>query len=188
MKSSAGTTIEEAPLLNDQTSDKKVVFRLLLKFNLSAGDVAQIFAEYLQEHPAKKEDLETLRRALKAGANEAQSEIVQAAGGVLSSEEVTELLGYGSRQTTNNKKRSGELLAVSFPNRRGDFFPRCQFDGGQVKPWVSELVKRFPNGWSALAFLTAKREDLDGRSWLDLMGKEPAKATELLIAADAYVS
>jgi hypothetical protein len=188
MTASAGRTIEEAPLLDDQTSDKKVVFRLLLKFNLSAGDVAEIFAEYLQEHPPKKEDLETLRHALRVGANEAQAQIVQAAGGVLSSEEVTELLGYGSRQTTNNKKRSGELLAVSFPNRKGDFFPHCQFDGGQVKPWIPDLVKHFSNGWSALAFLTARREDLDGRSWLDLIRKEPSKATELLIAADAYVS
>jgi hypothetical protein len=183
------TMIEEPPRqLLDQRTDKGLVFRILSMFNLSVGDVAEIFAQYLQEHPAKEEDLEKLRSALRAGANEAQAQLVQAAGGVLSTEEVTELLGYGSRQTTNNKKHSGELLAVSFPNRRGDYFPRYQFDGAQVKPWIPELLQRLPNGWSALAFLTAKREDLTGRSWLDVVTEDPSKVKEMLIDADAYVS
>jgi hypothetical protein len=188
LRATVDTLSEEAALLDDETKDKKVVFHLLSKFNLSAGEVAEIFAVYLLRHPAKEEDLERLRSALRAGANDAQAQLVQAAEGVLSSEEVTKLLGYGSRQSTNNKKRNGELLAVSFLNRRGDYFPRCQFDGAQVKPWIPELLKRFPNGWSALAFLTARSEDLGGRSWLEVLREAPSKATELLIAADAYVS
>jgi hypothetical protein len=188
MRATVDTLSKEAALLDDETKDKKVVFHLLSKFNLSAGEVAEIFAVYLLRHPAKEEDLERLRSALRAGANDAQAQLVQAAEGVLSSEEVTKLLGYGSRQSTNNKKRNGELLAVSFLNRRGDYFPRCQFDGAQVKPWIPELLKRLPNGWSALAFLTARSEDLGGRSWLEVLREAPSKATELLIAADAYVS
>ena len=188
MRAAVDTLSEEAALLDDETKDKKVVFHLLSKFNLSAGEVAEIFAVYLLRHPAKEEDLERLRSALRAGANDAQAQLVQAAEGVLSSEEVTKLLGYGSRQSTNNKKRNGELLAVSFLNRRGDYFPRCQFDGAQVKPWIPELLKRLPNGWSALALLTARSEDLGGRSWLEVLREAPSKATELLIAADAYVS
>ena len=188
MRATADTAIEEAPLLADETEDTKVVFHLLSKFNLSAGEVAKIFAVYLQKHPATDEDLELLRRALKVGASAAQARILQAAGGVLSSQAATELLGYESRQTTNNKKHSGELLAVSFRNRRSDFFPRCQFDGAQVKPWIPELLKRIPNGWRALAFITARSEDLGGLSWLDVLREEPAKVKELLIDADAYVS
>jgi len=102
--------------------------------------------------------------------------------------EVAELLGYGGRQTPNNKKRNGELLVVSFPNRRGDFFPRCQFEGSHVRAWIPELLKRIPNGWSALAFLTARYEDLDGQSWLGVLLADSARVGELLVAADAYVS
>ena len=188
MTATAETKIEEPQLVDDPKQDKQVVFQLLSKFNLSAGDLAQIFAVYLLKHPAVEEDLDQLRLALRSGANEEQARIAAAAGGLLTSEEVAKLLGYVGRQTPNNKKRSGELLAVSFPNRRGDFFPRFQFEGSQIRPWVGELLKRIPNGWSALAFLTARYEDLDGKSWLDVLLTDPARVEELLAAADAYVS
>jgi hypothetical protein len=188
MTAAANATLEEAKLLDDHPKDKQVALFLLHKLDLSAGEVAQIFAEYLLKRPASKKDTEDLRLALKVGASERQAELVKAAGGLLTSEEVTELLGYGSRQTTNNKKHSGELLAISFPNRRGDFFPRCQFDASQVQPWIPELLKRIPNGWSALAFLNARYENLDGLSWLQAIRKDPSRSEELFAAADAYVS
>jgi hypothetical protein len=188
MPATAEAKIEEPQLVDDPRKDKQVVFQLLSKFNLSPGDVAEIFAAYLLKHPADEEDLDRLRLALRCGATESQARIIAAAGGLLTSEEVAELLGYGGRQTPNNKKRSGELLAVSFPNRRGDFFPRCQFEGSHVRSWVSELLKRIPNGWSALAFLTARYEDLNGQSWLDVLRADSSRVEELLAAADAYVS
>jgi hypothetical protein len=178
----------EPQLVEDPNQDKQVIFQLLSKFNLSAGDVAQIFATYLLKHPAVEEDLDRLRSALRCGVNEEQARILAAAGGLLTSEEVAKLLGYGGRQTSNNKKRNGELLAVSFPNRRGDFFPRCQFDGSHVRAWIPELLRRVPNGWSVLAFLTARYEDLDGQSWLDVLLADSTRVGELLAAADAYVS
>jgi hypothetical protein len=184
----AEAKIDEPQLVEDPKQDKQVIFQLLSKFNLSAGDVAQIFATYLLKHPAVEEDLDRLRSALRFGATEEQARILADAGGLLTSEEVAELLGYGGRQTPNNKKRNGELLVVSFPNRRGDFFPRCQFEGSHVRAWIPELLKRVPNGWSALAFLTARYEDLDGQSWLDVLIADSARVGELLAAADAYVS
>jgi hypothetical protein len=188
MREAAQTKTEEAQLVDDPGKEKQVVFQLLSKFNLSAGDVAEIFAAYLLKHPADQQDLDRLRFALRSGATERQARIVAAAGGLLTGKEVAELLGYGSRQTPNNKKRSGDLLAVSFPNRRGDFFPRCQFEGSNVRSWVSQLLERIPNGWSALAFLTARYEDLGGQSWLDVLRADPSRVEELLTAADAYVS
>jgi hypothetical protein len=175
-------------LVDDPIKDKQVVFQLLSKFNLSAGDLAEIFAAYLQKHPAVEDDLDGLRFALRCGATEREARIIVAAGGLLTSEQVAELLGYEGRQTPNNKKRSGELLSVSFPNRRGDFFPRCQFEGSHVRSWVPELLKRIPNGWSALALLTARYEDLGGQSWLDVLRSDSSRVEELLAAADAYVS
>jgi hypothetical protein len=188
MAASADAKIDEAQLLEDQTADKKVIFRLLSKFDLSIGDVAEIFATYLLKHPAEAKDLDRLKLALKLGATERQARIVAVAGPLLTSEKVAELLGYKGRQTTNNKKQSGQLFAISFSNRRGDFFPAFQFDGSQVRSWIPELLKRIPNEWSALAFLTAKYESLEGKSWLDILGADPSRADELLAAADAYVS
>ena len=184
----AATTLDEPKLSDDQTKDKEAIFRLLSKFNLSAGDVAEIFAAYLLEHPAKEKDLDRLRSALKLGATARQARIIAAAGELLTSEQVADLLGYRGRQTANNKKRTGELLAISFPNRRGDFFPSFQFEGSHVRPWAPELLKRIPNGWSALAFLTAKYDHLQGQSWLETLSSDPSIVNELLAAADAYVS
>ena len=188
MKTVAEANLGEQHFSADPNGDRRVVFRLLSKFDLSAGDVAEIFAAYLATHPAGEKDLERLRAALRSGATENQARIIAAAGGLLTSEQVAELLGYGSRQTSNNKKRSGELIAVSLPNRRGDFFPRCQFDGSHVKPWVRELLKRIPDSWSALGFVTAKYEDLNGLSWLDVVREDPSRVEDLLGAADEYVS
>jgi hypothetical protein len=82
----------------------------------------------------------------------------------------------------------GSFLSISFQNRRGDFFPSFQFEGSHVHPWVPELLKRIPNGWSALAFLTAKYDHLQGQSWLESPGSDSSRVNELLSAADAYVS
>jgi hypothetical protein len=180
--------IDEAQLLDDKPEDKEVVFRLLSKFNLSVGDVAEIFATYLLKHPANEKDLDRLRSALRLGATERQARMIAAAGKLLTSEQVADLLGYRGRQTANNKKRSGALLAISFPNRRGDFFPSFQFEASRVRPWIPELLKRIPNAWSALAFLTAKYDSLEGQSWLDILRADPSRVDELLAAADAYVS
>jgi hypothetical protein len=178
---------EPQPPVDDPDEDKKIVSILLAKFNLSVGDVAQIFGDYLRTHSTTEKDLDQLRSALRARATEEQSRIIDAVGGLLTSEEVAGLLGYEGRQTPNNKKRSGELLSVSFPNRRGDFFPRCQFDGKNIQAWFPELLKRI-DGWAALAFLTAKYEKLDGLSYLDVMASDSSGAKEMLEAADGYVS
>src|SRR6266849_1836967 len=102
MTATAEAKIEEPQLVDDPRKDKQVVFQLLSKFNLSAGDVAEIFAVYLLKHPADEEDLDQFRLALRCGATERQARIIAAAGGLLTSEEVAELLGYGGRQTPNN--------------------------------------------------------------------------------------
>jgi hypothetical protein len=179
--------LKEPQLVLGPEQDRQVVSSLLAKFNLSVGDVAQIFGVYLQRHSTTERDLDQLRSALKARATEEQSRIIDAVGSLLTSEEVAELLGYESRQNPNNKRRSGELLSVAFPNRRGDFFPRCQFDGKHIQAWVPELLKRI-DGWAALAFLTAKYEKLGGRSYLDVLLAEPSRAEEMIEAADGYVS
>lgn len=64
--------------------------------------------------------------------------------------------------------------------------------GSRTKPientWIPELLKNLPNGWSALAFVAARSEAHDGRSWLEILSEDSSKAKDLLIDADAYIS
>ena len=187
MASPAEVETEGSPGVADRLEDKRVVFQLLEKFDLSVGDVAQVFSLYLQTHTTDKNDLNQLRSALKARATAEQARIIEASGELLTGEQVAKQLGYESRQTVNNKKRAGELLSVSFPNRRGDFFPSCQFEGPRIRPWVPKLLK-YISGWSALAFLTARYESLGGKSYLDVLLADSSRAAEMLEAAEEYIS
>jgi AcrR family transcriptional regulator len=169
--------------------DQRTVLRLLSKFDLSAGAVAEIFAEYLNDHPPKDTDLDALRRTLKSRATEAQKRILDATGPLLTSEEIADRLGYSSgRRMSNNMKRDRELLAISVAQKRGDYFPEFQLEDNRVRPWIQELLRRIPDAWSALAFLTARRESLEGQSFLDVIRLDPSRIREMLESADSYVS
>jgi hypothetical protein len=172
----------------DPKFDKQAVFQLLAKFNLSPGDLADVFASYLTVRSAQSADLESLRGALRKRGTVAQIEVLKATGRLLSAEEMRERLGFSSRQSVHNQKLKERLLAITFQNRRGDHFPEFQLDGTAVREWIPELLARIPDGWSALAFLTARREELGGNSFLTSILQDPSKTSEMLAAADTYVS
>jgi hypothetical protein len=169
-------------------SDREVIYQLLSKFNLSAGDLAEVIASYLRDHPAQPNELKAWRGALKKRGTSAQIEILKSTGRLLTTQDVGQQLHLDSRTSVNNLKHKGRLLAVSFQNRRGDYFPEFQFDGAAVREWIPELLTRIPDGWSALSFLTARRPELNGGSFLAAIQKDSSKAVEVLAAADAYVS
>ena len=106
----------------DPSLDKQSVFQLLARFNLSAGDLADVFASYLTIHPPKENDLDSLRGALKKRGTNSQIEVLKTAGRLLTSDEIKARLGLASRQTIHNLKLKGKILAISFENRRGDYF------------------------------------------------------------------
>ncbi len=168
--------------------DKQAGFQLLARFDLSAGDLADVFASYLTVHPVKDADLKSMQGALKKRGTTTQAEILKRTGRLLTSEKMGERLGLASRQSVHNLKLKGRLLAISFENRRGDYFPEFQLDGASVHAWIPNLLKRLPDGWSALTFLCANRKELDGASYLMRILQEPSKASGMLAAADAYVS
>jgi hypothetical protein len=172
----------------DPKFDKQAVFQLLAKFDLSAGDLADVFASYLAIRPAKDVDLESLRGALKKRGTASQIEVLKATGRLLTSEEISERLGLASRQSVHNLKLKGKLLAISFDNRRGDYFPEFQLDGAGVRDWIPEILKCIPDGWAALAFLTARREELGGIPFLMHVLQTPSKASEMVAAAETYAS
>ncbi len=175
-------------MLINPNFDKQAVFQMLTKFDLSAGEMADVFASYLTIRPAKDDDLESLRGALKKRGTATQIEVLKVAGRLLNSREMGERLGLASRQSVHNLKLKGKLLAVSFENRRGDYFPEFQRDGAAVREWIPELLKRIPDGWSALGFLTARRKELGGLPFLTHILQTPSQASEMLAAADIHVS
>jgi hypothetical protein len=181
-------SIMSTELSIDPNFDKQAVFQLLARFDLSAGDLADVFASYLTIRPAKDVDLASLRGALKKRGTATQIEVLKAAGRLLTSEEMGERLGLASRQSIHNLKLKGKLLAISFDNRRGDYFPEFQLDGAGVRDWIPEILKRIPDGWSALAFLTARRKELGGIPFLMHVLQAPSKASEVIAAAEAYAS
>lgn len=170
------------------SADREVVYRLLSKFKLPAGDLAYVVASYLEEHPAQPSELESWRGALKKRGTSAQIEILKSAGRLLTTEQVRERLGLASRTSVNNSKLKGRLLAISYQSRRGDHFPEFQFDGAAVREWVPALLERIPEGWSALSFLTARRPEWGGTSFLTAILQDPSKAGDMLAAADVYVN
>jgi hypothetical protein len=113
---------------------------------------------------------------------------LKTAGRLLTSEEIKERLGLASRQTIHNLKLKGKILSISFENRRGDYFPEFQLDGAGIREWIPELLHRIPDTWSALAFLTARRTDLGGVSFLMHILQDCSRTQEMLAAADAYAS
>jgi len=172
----------------DPKFEKQAAFQLLAKFDLPAGEMAEVFASYLKLRPATFRDLKGLRGALKQRGTAAQNDILQRAGKILSTEEMAERLGLSSRQSVHNLKARKRLLTISFANRRGEYFPAFQIDAGSVREWVPHVLERVPDGWAALAFLTAGRKEFDGESYLTRVIQNSEAAGEMLAAADAYIS
>ena len=122
----------------------------------------RLLANALKERPVTKEQAEALMNARGA---QTLHRLVDSAGDCATSEEVATILD-ASRQAVNERKKRKTILALQLP--RGDLFPLWQFDDGKVRPWIPEVLRHFPSGGDALAFLLARRSDLDGHRFLDL--------------------
>ncbi|MFL5537857.1 MAG: hypothetical protein ACJ8J0_02640, partial [Longimicrobiaceae bacterium] len=91
-------------------------------------------------------------RALARGAA-AKQEMIQAAGGCLSSGEVAKLLGK-TVSAVNQRRARGQILAV--PLSGGEWgFPASQFSAGDLRGGIAEVVQaaRTMNPWVLLSIL-----------------------------------
>jgi hypothetical protein len=173
------------------TSDE-LLAGLIDKVRPTVGGMTKVWMAYVTQNMPTVDDLPDLQAALVKRASEAQRLVLQhlSAAGVklLPAEEMARRLAISSRQGVN-KRKGRDLLGVSFEGRKGDFYPDFQLDGGLVRPWVRTLVERIPDCWAALAFLTAKRESLDGESYLKgLIEGEPKAVERMLAHLDDYLS
>lgn len=170
-------------------SPEATLFGVVTQVRPSIAQLARVFGAYLATHPAQPQELPALQDVLLQRGTAAQTEILaRIDSALLSTSDVEKRLGI-RRQSVNERKKNGQLLAIAFQGRRGDFFPDFQFDGAAVRLWVPELLERISDGWSALSFLSAGRKDLNGRSHLERIQASVAGAIEAMLEdADAYRS
>lgn len=118
-------------------------------------------------------------RALARGAARKQ-EMVQGAGGVLSSSQVAELLGITVSAVNQRKNRHRSILAV--PLSGGEWgFPARQFADGAVREGVAEVVRAAGemNPWVLLSILLGDAGEPGGPTLLDQLENEQVRADVL---------
>ena len=129
-----------------------------------AGGVAALLSD-LAPLDASVGVLDPFVEALARGARIKQ-ELLQEAGGGLTSEQVAKALGM-TRQGVDKRRTRGALLAVSTGS--GDYlYPACQFDADGVIEGFSEVLRAFSlrNPWTQLSALLAASPALGGKSML----------------------
>src|SRR6202012_2605832 len=93
-----------------------------------------------------------------------RQQMLETAGGTLSSQKVAEVLGI-SRQGVDKRRSSNQILALT-QGRRGYRYPRFQFDEGKIlagfEEGLGELKALDP--WMQLNFFTSAHERLGGET------------------------
>jgi hypothetical protein len=119
-------------------------------------------------------------RALARGAARKQ-EMIQRAGGVLSSGQVAELLDISVSAVNQRKNKHRSILAV--PLSGGEWgFPTRQFADGQIRKGVAEVVKAAAgemNPWVLLSILLDPVDGEGGPTLLDRLDDDVIRADVL---------
>ena len=124
-------------------------------------------------------------RALARGAARKQ-EMIQRAGGVLTSSEVAELLGITVSAVNQRKNRHRSILAV--PLSGGEWgFPARQFVDGAIRDGVAEAVREAAdlNPWVLLSILLDDVSEEGGPTLLDRLD-DPAVRADVLHRVETY--
>lgn len=151
-------------------ADLKILSEALAA-STGVGALARVLADTATTE-ASLVDIDPLAPLVARNA-EHRIEILDAAGGALSSTEVAQQLGI-SRQAIEKRRRANALLAVRMG---GDWrYPRCQFDDGkgEVVAGLPKLLGVFAtaNPWVVLDFLLAPDESLGNETPMQILRRE----------------
>ena len=113
-----------------------------------------------------------------------KQQMLEAAGGALTSEQVAEILGI-SRQAVDKRRAANQLLALT-KGKRGYSYPGFQFEDGTTIPGLEEVLDelRDVDPWMQMVFFTSPHERLEGKSPLDQLRK--GLLHEVKAAASGY--
>ena len=113
-----------------------------------------------------------------------KKQMLDVAGGVLSSQQVAELLGI-SRQAVDKRRAANQLLALT-QGRRGYSYPRFQFEEGKTTKGLEEVLANLKglDPWMQLVFFTSPNERLESKTPID--GLRKGLVNEVGQAAGGY--
>lgn len=91
-------------------------------------------------------------------------QMLDAAGGILSSQQVADMLGI-TRQAVDKRRGSRQLLALT-QGRRGYSYPRFQFEEGKTIAGLDKVLPQLKalDPWMQMVFFTSPHERLQGKT------------------------
>jgi hypothetical protein len=100
-----------------------------------------------------------------------KQQMLEAAGGALTSEQVAEVLGI-SRQAVDKRRAAAQLLALT-QGRRGYSYPSFQFEDGKPITGLEEVLAelRDLDPWMQMVFFTSPNERLGDKTPLERLKK-----------------
>lgn len=113
-----------------------------------------------------------------------RQEILKAAGGTMTSEQVAKVLNL-SRQAVDKRRSLNQLLALT-QGRRGYSYPSFQFHEGKTLDGLERVLKALSSvdSWMQLNFFTSPDERLGGETPIESM--RHGKANEVVKIASTY--
>ncbi len=113
-----------------------------------------------------------------------KQQMLEAAGGALTSEQVSEVLGI-SRQAVDKRRGSNQLLGLT-QGRRGYSYPSFQFEDGKTITGLEEVLGELKDldPWMQMVFFTSPNERLEGKTPREQLRKE--LVNEVKAAARGY--
>lgn len=113
-----------------------------------------------------------------------KQQMLDAVGGALSSEQVSEVLGI-SRQAVDKRRASNQLLALT-QGKRGYSYPSFQFEDGKTITGLEEVLGELEDldPWMQMVFFTSPHQRLKGKSPLEQLRK--GSVNEVKAAASGY--
>jgi hypothetical protein len=101
-----------------------------------------------------------------------KQQMLETAGGALTSEQVAEVLGI-SRQAVDKRRAANQLLALT-QGRRGYSYPSFQFEDGKTITGLEDVLEELKelDPWMQMVFFTSPNERLEGKTPLEQLRKE----------------
>jgi hypothetical protein len=115
---------------------------------------------------------------------ERKRQLVEAAGGALSAQDVAELLGI-TRQAVDKRRTQNQLIALT-QGKRGYIYPSFQFEDGNAISGLGDVLEQLKSfdPWMQLAFFVNANDRLNGKT--PVAALRAGKQSDVLRAARTY--
>jgi len=144
-----------------------------------------VFLNALSGSPLASESVndDPLAEAKQRGL-ERKQQLIEAAGGVVSSEDASKMLSL-TRQAVDKRRAQNQLIALT-QGRRGYSYPSFQFEDGKTLHGLEETLREWKSfdPWMQLAFFVNPNNRLGGESPANAL--RAGRSSEVLRAARSY--